>query len=198
ANTPHPCATGVPVSSRTTASPWAIRFPFRTTLASAKPCPPVSGARYFVSKWTVTTENAGRMVVSGACAIAESIRMPCRPGCSIPVGQTARRRAFSAKAFRTPPSRIDEGGLPSAAVRSTADHGVALRPNLIEEGSPMEAYVGLDVHSKRSVFVIEAEDGRVVARGDIPTTPEGFRRLRRQHELTAETPVALETGTVAF
>src|SRR5262245_38117148 len=62
----------------------------------------------------------------------------------------------------------------------------------------MEAYVGLDVHSKRSVFVIEAEDGRVVARGDIPTTPEGFRRLRRQHELTAETPVALETGTVAF
>jgi hypothetical protein len=38
----------------------------------------------------------------------------------------------------------------------------------------MEAYVGLDVHSKRSVFVIETEDGRVVARGDIPTTPEGF------------------------
>ena len=62
----------------------------------------------------------------------------------------------------------------------------------------MEAHVGLDVHSKRSVFVIEAEDGRVVARGDIPTTPEGFRRLRRQHEPTAETPVALETGTVAF
>src|SRR5262249_26850734 len=59
-------------------------------------------------------------------------------------------------------------------------------------------YVGLDVHSKRSVFVIEAEDGRVVARGDIPTTPEGFRRLRRQHEVAAETPVALETGTVAF
>src|SRR5262245_20412805 len=55
----------------------------------------------------------------------------------------------------------------------------------------MEAYVGLDVHSKRSVFVIEAEDGRVVARGDIPTTPEGFRRLRRQHELAAETRVAV-------
>ena len=25
-------------------------------------------------------------------------------------------------------NRIDEGGLPSAAVRSTADHGVAMRP----------------------------------------------------------------------
>jgi len=58
--------------------------------------------------------------------------------------------------------------------------------------------VGLDVHSQRSVFVIEAEDGRVVARGDIPTTPAGFRPLRQQHELAAETPVALETGTVAF
>ena len=44
----------------------------------------------------------------------------------------------------------------------------------------MESYVGLDVHSKRSVFVIEAADGGVVARGDIPTTPEGFRQLRRQ------------------
>ena len=62
----------------------------------------------------------------------------------------------------------------------------------------MGSYVGLDVHSKRSVFVIEAQDGRVVARGDIPTTSEGFRQLRRQHKLPAETPVALETGTVAF
>src|SRR5215467_1649075 len=105
---------------------------------------------------------------------------------------------FPRRLTEHPPSRIDEGGLPSAAVRSTADHGVALRPNLTEEGSPMEAYVGLDVHSKRSVFVIEAEDGRVVARGDIPTTPEGFRRLRRQHQLPPEAPVALETGTVAF
>src|SRR2546422_327052 len=73
-----------------------------------------------------------------------------------------------------------------------------MRPNRKEEGSPMESYVGLDVHSKRSVFVIEAEDGRVVARGDIPTTPAGFRQLRQQHELAAETHVALETGTVAF
>ena len=62
----------------------------------------------------------------------------------------------------------------------------------------MEAYVGLDVHSKRSVFVIEGADGHVVARGDIPTTPAGFRQLRQQHDLAADTPVALETGTVAF
>lgn len=62
----------------------------------------------------------------------------------------------------------------------------------------MESYVGLDVHSKRSVFVIEGDDGRVIARGDLPTTPAGFRQLRGQYELAAETPVALETGTVAF
>src|SRR2546430_11279128 len=62
----------------------------------------------------------------------------------------------------------------------------------------MGMYVGLDVHSKRSVFVIEAADGRVVARGDIPTTPAGFRQLREQPALAAEAPVALGTGTVAF
>ena len=60
----------------------------------------------------------------------------------------------------------------------------------------MGMYVGLDVHSKRSVFVIQREDGAVVARGEIPTTPEGFGQLR--HQVPAGTPVALETGTVAF
>src|SRR2546428_12956468 len=73
-----------------------------------------------------------------------------------------------------------------------------MRPKLKEEGSPMESYVGLDVHSKRSVFVIEAEDGRVVARGDIATTPVGFRQWQRQPGLAAETPAAPEAGTVAF
>jgi hypothetical protein len=33
----------------------------------------------------------------------------------------------------------------------------------------MEIYVGLDVHSKESVSVIENEDGKVVARGEVPT-----------------------------
>jgi transposase len=73
-----------------------------------------------------------------------------------------------------------------------------MRPNHKQEGSPMEAYVGLDVHSKRSVFVIEGAEGRVVGRGDIPTTPAGFRQLQQHYALAADTPVALETGTVAF
>jgi transposase len=62
----------------------------------------------------------------------------------------------------------------------------------------MGSYVGLDVHSKQSVFVIEDEDGRVVARGEVATSREGMERLRTKHALPAGTEVALETGTVSF
>jgi transposase len=62
----------------------------------------------------------------------------------------------------------------------------------------MRVYVGLDVHSKRSVFVIEQEDGKVIGRGEIPTTPAGLGRLKKEHRLGPGTAVALETGTVAF
>jgi hypothetical protein len=36
--------------------------------------------------------------------------------------------------------------------------------------------VGLDVHSKESVFVIQDVDGPVVARGAVPTTPDGLQQ----------------------
>jgi len=62
----------------------------------------------------------------------------------------------------------------------------------------MECYVGLDVHSKASVFVIQDGHGRVRAQGALTTTPEGFRRWDDAQHLPAGTPVALETGTVAF
>ena len=62
----------------------------------------------------------------------------------------------------------------------------------------MTMYVGLDVHSKQSVFVIEEEQGKVVARGEVPTTNEGLGRLRAQYQLPAGAKVALETGTSAF
>ena len=41
----------------------------------------------------------------------------------------------------------------------------------------MEYYVGLDVHSKQSTFVIQDAEGTVVAQGEVPTTPAGFQRL---------------------
>jgi len=59
-------------------------------------------------------------------------------------------------------------------------------------------YVGVDVHSRQSVFVIEDAEGRVIAQGEVPTTPAGFEHLRVTYYLPPGTPVALETGTVAF
>ena len=59
-------------------------------------------------------------------------------------------------------------------------------------------YVGLDVHSRESVFVVENEAGAIVARGSIPTTINGLKHLRDSCSLPAATGVALETGTAAF
>jgi len=63
----------------------------------------------------------------------------------------------------------------------------------------MEQYdVGLDVHSRQSPYVIEDGAGQVIARGEVPTTPAALDTLRTTHHLPPGTPVALETGTVAF
>lgn len=59
-------------------------------------------------------------------------------------------------------------------------------------------YVGLDVHSKQSVFVIQDHSGKVVAEGTIPTTVSALRELRDRYGLERGTAVGLETGTVAF
>ena len=59
-------------------------------------------------------------------------------------------------------------------------------------------YVGLDVHSRESVFVVENEAGAIVARGSVPTTVNGLKHLRDSCSLPVATGVALETGTSAF
>ncbi len=59
-------------------------------------------------------------------------------------------------------------------------------------------YVGLDVHSRETVFVIQDEAGTTVGRGAVPTTPEGLARVCRDYQLPPRTIVALETGTSAF
>jgi transposase len=60
----------------------------------------------------------------------------------------------------------------------------------------MGQYAGVDVHSKACVFEVQDAQGAVVARGSVPTTPEGLATLRAH--CSAGTPVALESGTVAF
>jgi transposase len=59
-------------------------------------------------------------------------------------------------------------------------------------------YVGLDVHSRESVFVMKNDEGALVARGSVPTTVDGLKHLRDSCGLPAGTGVALETGTSAF
>lgn len=62
----------------------------------------------------------------------------------------------------------------------------------------MTRYVGLDVHSKQSTFVIQDESGRTVAEGSIPTTSDGFREFVDRFRLDPGTLIGLESGTVAF
>jgi transposase len=58
--------------------------------------------------------------------------------------------------------------------------------------------VGLDVHSKKTTYVIQDESGNVRGRGEFATSPEGFLAMRKQHALPDATRVGLETGTSAF
>jgi transposase len=59
-------------------------------------------------------------------------------------------------------------------------------------------YVGMDVHSKWSSFVIERADASIVARGQVPTSPEGYAALKAQYGVPSGTRVGLETGVMAF
>lgn len=62
----------------------------------------------------------------------------------------------------------------------------------------MARYVGLDAHSKKCVFVIQDETGHIVGEGSVPTSTEGLWTMRDRYALGAQTPVALESGTMAF
>jgi hypothetical protein len=42
-------------------------------------------------------------------------------------------------------------------------------------------YVGMDVHSKESVFVMMDGKGKLCAQGVLATTPEGFQRWQGQY-----------------
>ena len=59
-------------------------------------------------------------------------------------------------------------------------------------------YVGLDVHSKMTSFVIESEDGALLGRGTLPTSLDGYSVLRTQYAVPPRTRVGLETGLMAF
>lgn len=60
-----------------------------------------------------------------------------------------------------------------------------------------EVYVGLDVHRKKTVYVVQAADGDVVAEGTTPTHREGIQEMIVRHQLDPGTKVCLECGVQA-
>jgi len=61
----------------------------------------------------------------------------------------------------------------------------------------MERYIGLDVHCKESVYVVQDEEGRVVKEGAVETTEAGLKAMVEGAEAPGGTKVGLETGTQA-
>lgn len=58
-------------------------------------------------------------------------------------------------------------------------------------------YVGLDVHSKKTVYVIQGADGEIRAEGATVTHREGIQEMVRKHQLEPGTEVCLECGAQA-
>jgi transposase len=60
-----------------------------------------------------------------------------------------------------------------------------------------EVYVGMDVHRKKTVYVMQGGTGEVLAEGTIPTHREGIQEMVLSHELVPGTQVCLECGVQA-
>lgn len=60
-----------------------------------------------------------------------------------------------------------------------------------------EVYVGLDVHRKKTVYVIQGADGEVLAEGATSTHREGIHEMVMKHNLQPGTQVCQECGVQA-
>jgi len=58
-------------------------------------------------------------------------------------------------------------------------------------------YVGLDVHRKKTVYVIQRAEGEVMAEGTTPTHREGIQEMVQKHQLAPGTQICLECGVQA-
>ena len=61
----------------------------------------------------------------------------------------------------------------------------------------MKMYIGVDVHSKHTVYVAQGDNGDVVGQGKVVTTAEGFSRMLDALRAPEGTEIGLETGTQA-
>jgi transposase len=62
----------------------------------------------------------------------------------------------------------------------------------------MRQYIGLDVHSKETVYVAQDDSGKVTAQGRVTTTAEGLYELVERLDAAKGTKIGLETGTQAI
>lgn len=61
----------------------------------------------------------------------------------------------------------------------------------------MTMYIGLDVHSKLTVYCAQNQEGAVMGRGSVPTSEPGLARMLGDLQAPQATAVALESGTQA-
>jgi transposase len=59
-------------------------------------------------------------------------------------------------------------------------------------------YIGLDVHCKETVYVVQDDAGNVISRGRVTTTPEGFAQMLESVNAPKGTKIGLETGIQAW
>ena len=58
----------------------------------------------------------------------------------------------------------------------------------------MTIYIGLDLHSKRTVYVAQDEEGRTLSSGGVETSSEGLVGLLEDLDAAGGTEVAMESG----
>jgi len=62
----------------------------------------------------------------------------------------------------------------------------------------MEVYIGMDIHCKKTVYVIQEGSGKVIAQGSVPTSVEGFSKILDELTVPSGTKIGLETGSQSW
>jgi len=61
----------------------------------------------------------------------------------------------------------------------------------------MTVYIGMDVHCKKTVYVVQENSGQVIAQGSVPTSVQGFRSVLDRLGTPGTRKVGLESGPQA-
>ena len=61
----------------------------------------------------------------------------------------------------------------------------------------MAMYIGMDVHSKNSIYCVQGETGQVLGRGTIETTEQGLTGMLRELKVPSGTKIGFESGGMA-